>query len=156
MTLLEEIRNDMIKARKENQVTKATFLATLYSEASMIGKNDSNRESTDIEVLNVIKSFLKGINDTLNIIDNIDSKYFLTKSRLQFIVEKKLLEYYMPIQLTGDSLKEVIHNIIKDKTFCSVKDMGKVMKILKDSYPCQYEGKEASDIAKNILINRGK
>ena len=49
--LINQIKSDALEARKARQTNTATLLTTLYSEASMVGKNDGNRESTDAEVL---------------------------------------------------------------------------------------------------------
>jgi len=44
--LINKIKSDSLEARKARQTDTATLLTTLYSEASMIGKNLGNREST--------------------------------------------------------------------------------------------------------------
>ncbi|HLP27579.1 MAG TPA: hypothetical protein VK147_02990, partial [Candidatus Didemnitutus sp.] len=63
--LLQQIRDAALAARKaafgpaaEPQWRK-DLLVTLLSEAEMFGKNEANRESTDEEVIGVIKKFLK-------------------------------------------------------------------------------------------------
>ena len=53
--LINQIKSDALIARKARKIDTATLLTTLYSEASMIGKNLGNRESTDQEVLQVIE-----------------------------------------------------------------------------------------------------
>ena len=64
--LLETINQDRNEARKMKYTATATLLTTLYSEAQMVGKNDGNRETTDAEVVAVIKKFVKNIDETLS------------------------------------------------------------------------------------------
>jgi len=65
--LINKIKSDALEARKARKTNTATLLTTLYFEASMVGKNLENRESTDQEVLQVIEKFIKGANEVKNI-----------------------------------------------------------------------------------------
>ena len=76
MSLIQDIKSASLVARKARETKKAESLITLYSEASMIGKNDGNRESTDAETIAVIKKFIKNIDET-----NIKGGFYLGDPR---------------------------------------------------------------------------
>jgi len=140
VTLLQQIKKDQLRVRKAKQAIPASLLTTLLGEASMIGKNDGNRESTDAEVISVIKKFIKNIDESLKV-----------KPDKVLVLEKLLLEGYLPTQLTGDTLVDVVQKIVLDNQLTSPRDMGAVMKIMKESCAGQYDGKEVSTIVKEIL-----
>jgi len=87
--LINQIKFDALEARKARQTETATLLTTLYSEASMVGKNAGNRESTDIEVLQVIEKFVKNANEVKNIllknnkdVSNVDNEILVLSKYL--------------------------------------------------------------------------
>jgi uncharacterized protein YqeY len=140
MSLLQKIKDDQLQARKQSLKEIASILTTLIGEASKIGKDDGNRESTDAEVVAVIKKFIKNINETLSV-----------KVSSDLLLEKATLEAYLPEQLTGDDLVIAVKRACLRAEAESVRDMGKVMKELKEKHDGQYDGKEASNIVKELL-----
>lgn len=146
MSLLQKIKNDQVIYRKSKEARdklKAGALTTLYSEAAMVGKNDGNRESTDVEVVKIIKAFIKHIDETLRVCPKD------AEGRHLFEAEKKLLERYLPKQLTEDELKTIISVMVIENGYDMPKDMGKIMKSLAGEYPGKYDGKIASAIARS-------
>ena len=65
--------------------------------------------------------------------------------------EKEVLDRYLPKTLSEDELTKVVEELIEKNGFTTMKDMGNVMKILKETYPNQYDGKLASTIIRNKL-----
>ncbi len=129
---------------------KSSLLSTLYSEALNVGKNDGNRETTDKETLAVIKKFLDGVNFTIETLQfNSDDKILVA------IREKGILSTYIekfqPKQLTTEQLTVIITEIVAGLPEKSPKQMGAVMKSLKDSYDGMYQGNEASKLVKELL-----
>ena len=146
--LINQIKSDSLEARKARQTNTATLLTTLYSEASMIGKNAGNRESTDTEVLQVIEKFVKNANEVKEILlkNNKDAS--------SIISEINVLSKYLPQKMSYEELGHIIRGIIKglrkDK---SPKLMGEVMGMLKILHGGEYDGKMASEIVKKGLAN---
>lgn len=143
--ILENLSQDSLKARKEKDTEKASLLATVISEAKLVGKNAGNRDPTDNEVSDILKKFLKGINETLEILTKNG------KDTTATLKEKEILEFYLPKQLSETELAQIIQDIITLLPEKSPKMMGQVMASLKERYPNQYDGKLASQIAKDQL-----
>ena len=146
--LINKIKSDSLEARKARQTDTATLLTTLYSEASMIGKNLGNRESTDQEVLQVIEKFIKNANEIQTILlkNNKDTS--------NVISEIKVLSKYLPQKMSYEELENVVRDIIEAlKDINSEVQMGKVMSVLKNSYGGTYDGKLASEIVRKELVN---
>ena len=151
MSILSVIKDDNINSRKLRDTVKSSLLSTLYSEALNIGKNDGNRETTDKETLAVIKKFLDGVNFTIETIDSVisDDKYAIAMKEREILTE--YIEKFQPKQLTIEELTDIISGIVATLTDKSPKQMGVVMKKLKDSYDGMYQGNEASKLVKEIL-----
>jgi len=140
MTLMQRIKDDQLQARKEKS-WKAMALTTLLGEAAMVGKSNGNRETTDAECVAVIKKFVKNMEETAKHCGMDDHA----------AMEIDMLNDYLPQQMAGDGLTRVVQEIVWQLEVSSMKDMGRVMKELKEHYAGQYDGKEASNIIKELL-----
>ena len=52
--------------------------------------------------------------------------------------EIEIIETFLPKQKNENETKEIIENIIKENNFVSIKDMGKLMNIIKSDYIGQF------------------
>lgn len=144
MTILTNIKQEQLRARKDRDTVKATLLTTLIGEAVMVGKNDGNRETNDAEVVRVIKKFITNAKETLLVIKDSDRLEDIKK----VTIEIDTLHAFLPQQLTGTQLADVIDKIISATASNSLKDMGKIMKALKEQYSGKYDGAEANALIK--------
>ncbi|MDF2435369.1 MAG: uncharacterized protein JWP44_5000, partial [Mucilaginibacter sp.] len=124
MTILETIKAAHLKARKEREALASSLLSTLIGDACMIGKNDGNRESTDEEVIKVIKKFIANCQEMMIIVDMAEFDKILK--------EIDILKSFLPRQLSTEELFTVISEIVDTLKATSLKDMGKIMKVLKE------------------------
>lgn len=132
--LIDKIKADSLVARKERNTLLSNLLTTLYSEAAMVGKNDGNRETTDVEVVAVVKKFIKNAVEVLKVRNDADTVY-----------EVRVLESYLPKQLTEEQLVKYISDY---KFFTPNANVGQIMKYLKEDFSGQYDAKLASQLAK--------
>lgn len=149
MSLLSEIKAKQLRARKERDSASASALTTLIGDAEMVGKN-AGRDTTDSEVMAVVKKFIKNVDETMRLMDEklpADGKMAL----IPFAAEKALYESFLPKQLNEAELKEVVALIIAEVGAAGPKDMGKVMKPLKERYDGQFDGSLASVVVKAAL-----
>ena len=133
MTLIEQIKQKQIAARKAASA-EASLLTTLLGEAAMVGKN-AGRETTDQEVVAVVKKFIKNIDETVSALSSRG------QDAASFLAERSVLERFLPLQLTELALVNIAQNH---------KSMPEFMKFLKENHAGQYDGKLASIVAKNI------
>ncbi len=145
-SLLKQIKKDQLQARKNKNGPTAKSLTTLIGEAEMIGKNDGNRESTDEEVIAVIKKFVKNLKDLMSVMSQRLSPTFTAAQ-----AELDLLSTYLPSQMEEAELRTVIQSHLVELEDISPRMMGQVMKWLKDNYGGQYDGKLASKVVKDLL-----
>ena len=147
MSLLARIKEDSVAARKL-KVIEAPFLVTLYSEASRPGLDDGKRESTDEEVVKVVKKFTDGAKELLKAAQSVDDQEKISMC----LAEIDILSRYTPEQLTEDQLVVEIGKIV-ELVGKDVKNMGKVMTALKSAFGGKYDGALASKIVKETLTS---
>lgn len=144
MSLMETIRKDQLEARKFRDTVAIGLLTALVGEAAMVGKNKGNRESTDEEVVGVVKKFIKNTEETITVLEKSSNTEALDKAK----AELALLNIYLPKQMTEDEIGAFIDGFLASAPGSK---MGDVMKALKDRHAGQYDGKMASAVAKAKL-----
>lgn len=142
MSTLNRIKEDQLSARKAKNSSEATLLTTLLAESVIVGKNQG-RESSEEEVMAVVKKFLK--NNAQYIHDIGSTKPDL---KLQLETEQTILSRYVPVQLSENELTVIVKDII---TTTQTLNMGEIMKAVKASYDGKYDGKMLSSIVKSLL-----
>lgn len=141
MSLLQTIKTDALRARKDRDLVKTICLTTLVGELETAAKNTGHLP-TDQEVVAAIKKTLKALDETLRALKSpTDARAVSAQT------EKVLLEAYLPTQLTEAQLTELIDAAIVNGASSS----GEVMKLLKASHGGQYDGGVAAAIVKARL-----
>ena len=144
MTILEKIKNDSIEARKLRDAVRASLLVTLLSEAQAVGKNaQPPRETSDEEVIQVIKKFIKNAEqickDALNSIQ-LNKMDIIQKSS----EEIKILKEYLPTQLSESAISEIVNDLKK-----SGNGMKEIMTFFKETHSGRYDASLVAKLAKN-------
>jgi len=153
VSLINKLKQDQLEARKKAikepvpHKAKASLLTTLIGEASIIGKNDGDRESTDVEVLAVIKKFIKNIDELLASSDQVNTLA---------LMEKQILSQYLPQQLSDSELVSAITEIASNIGAATMKDMGAIMKGLQAAHNGKFDGKVASQKVREYLQGLSK
>ncbi len=143
--MLANIRKDLFEAKKAHDLVKSNLLSTLLGEAMAVGKNAGNRETTPEEVMQIIRKFMKNIDETIVILTAEAKPVDKEKA------ERAILEGYLPKQLTAEELAKAIDDIVATLPEKSPKAMGQVMAKLKELYVGRYDGKTANQLVKEKL-----
>lgn len=142
--ILEKLQEDRILFRKEAKLKELEWATILYSEIVKIGKDKENRESTEEEAISVIKTFLKNIDFTILNLKDKNIEYLK--------LERDFYLSYLPKQLTYVELENEIKSYIIKRNLCGGKSLGAIMQFLNTNFNGQFNGKEASEITKKLLL----
>ena len=143
--LIDQIREDMIAARKGTDAVAKSLLVTLYSEATRVGKDKRNGATTDEEAVAVIRKFLANSEETARLLQARG------KPVSEQIREQEILKAYLPTQMTEQALTQAVREIVAELNVSGAKAMGAVMAELKARHAGAYDGKLASQVVKSVL-----
>jgi len=145
--LINLIHTDMLASKKiKDEPVRKQLLITLYSEASRVGKDKRNGESTDDEVISTVKKFVSNTEETIQL---MEARGIYTHDQRK---ELAVLLGYLPKQMNPVELASAISEIVVGLESPTAKSMGKVMSDLKTKYGNTYDAKLASEMVKNILL----
>lgn len=146
MSLLATLQKDMIKAMKDHD--KDTLEVVRMLKASV--KNEQIEKGHDLsadEELAVLKREDKQRKDSLADFKKAGRDDLIEKTEK----ELKVVEKYMPAQMSADEVKAVIAQTIKDVDAQSMKDFGKVMGAAMKKLNGRADGKIVNQTVKAML-----
>ena len=104
MTLKEKINSDFMEAYKAKNFEKKNFLGVL--KGAIQTQEGKLIESSDENVLKVVKSFEKGINET------IEAKKKLGQEVTEQLAELTYLKPYLPTLMSEDEIRSIVKEIL--------------------------------------------
>jgi hypothetical protein len=127
---------------KEGNKIKTSTLRMAKSEIQLLEINKKNTLS-DAETIGVIQKMIKQRKESIAHFDKAGRKELVEKETNEI----SFLEVYLPEQLTESELQKIVTTQINSSSANSIKDMGKVMGILKG----ELEGKADMGVVSNLV-----
>lgn len=147
MSLIEQIDKDYITAYKAKDDVKKTVLRHLKTAIKNRIVEVKGDSLSDDDVLDLVAKQIKQRKDSI--------EQYTSAGRPELAeieaVEIDALSGYMPEQLSEEEVAAAIDKAITDLGASSIKDMGKVMKVITESYKGQVDGKVASGLVRARL-----
>ena len=125
--LNDKIVSDMTRAMKEQDKFTLGVLRMLKS-ALQLEKINKKSELTDDEVISVIKKQIKQRKDSIVEYTKYEKMDEVTKLE----EEIKILNTYVPEDLSNEEVDKIINEVMKEIEVSSMKDMGKVVAEVKN------------------------
>lgn len=142
----EKLMNDFKQAMKDKDLIRKNTIQ-LVRAAILNKEKDLQKELNDSECEQVIAKQVKERNDALSI--------YTDKCMVEKTVETQkeidILKEYLPQPLSEGELSEIVDNKISELGATNIKDMGKVIKTVKEIVGSRAEGKVISDMVKRKL-----
>jgi Uncharacterized conserved protein, COG1610 len=146
MSLKEQIDADYKAAMKARDDLKVSVLRLLRS-AIHNAEIDKQRALTDDEILGVIQSEVRKRRESIEAFQQGGRQDLVEREQ----AELAILESYLPKALTHEELEALVRETIREVGALSVRDMGKVMSALMPKVRGRADGREVSNLVRQIL-----
>lgn len=143
--LKERLLNDMKEAMKNKDTIRKNTIQ-LVRAAILNKEKDEQKELTDTEIEQIISKEIKKRNDTIGMLLEHDRETEIGDIQK----EQDVLAEYLPKPLTPEELDRVVTKILAEGTF-GPKQMGAVIKAVKEEVGTRAEGKMISELVKSKL-----
>ena len=145
------IAEDLIKSMKEKNQKRVSTLRLINSsikdfEISLRSKSDSN-DINDNDIINILSKMVKQRKESADIFKKGNREDLYDNE----IIEIKIIEEFMPKQLSEDKIVSIIDGLILEHEIKDMKDMGTIMGILKKDYSGQMDLGLASKLIKDKI-----
>ena len=143
---IEEKYKNSIKEKDSNSINTLRLVKSAIKDKmiSIRGKQD---KLSDKEILLLLQSLIKQRKDSIEAFEKANRKDLIEKEQ----AEIEIINVFLPKQKNENDTKEIIGKIIKENNFETIKDMGKLMNIIKSDYLGEIDMGLAGKIAKSSL-----
>jgi len=147
MSIQKEVMEQMKAAMKSKDKVALESLRALKSEFLLANTSGGNVEMSEADELKIVQKLVKQRKDSAAI--------FAEQGRNDLadpeIAQAKILEQFLPQQLSEEELKKAIEGIVAQTGASSMRDMGKVMGIASKQLGGKADGKAISMVVKEML-----
>lgn len=152
MALFEQISKDIMASMKARDKVRTETLRGIKKEfiEAKTAKGadlDDNGELKDAACLKIMQKMVKQRQESADIYSQ-QNRQDLADPEL---AEKKIIEEYLPKQMSDEELTAAVKAIIAQMGVTSIKDMGKVMGAASKQLNGKADGKAISDKVKSLL-----
>lgn len=145
---LEQRINEAIKdAMRSKDKVALDALRAVKSQILLLKTEAKDAEVSDEQVIAILQRMIKQRKDSYD--------QFIAQSRNDLakteLAQSKIIETYLPKQLTPEELETEIKKIISETGAESLKDLGKVMGVASKSLAGKSDGKSISSMVKTLL-----
>lgn len=148
MTFREKINAELVTAMKAKDETKVSVLRLLKAaimKSEVSGKE--KKDATDEEVMQIVNKEVKQRKDSI--------EAFKTGGRTEMAAkeeaEMKILQSYLPSQMSEDDLKKVVSQVISQTGATSKADFGKVMGAVMGQVKGKADGQMVNKVVGELL-----
>lgn len=147
MSLRAQILSDIKTAMKAKEGQKLEVLRFVNAEIKNKEIAVRPNEISEDDVMQVLKKYLKQRKEA--------SEQFAKAGREDLVDKEKfeasVVEAYLPEMMTEEQLKPIVDKAVKESGASSMKDMGKVMKLVLEKAGSSADGKMVSSLVKSAL-----
>ena len=151
MSLKSKIEIDYqnsLKSKDKIEISTYRLILSGIKDLEILNRSSPNKKQTnDKDIIQLIKKMIKQRNESIDIYKKNN------RNDLLAVEEKEVatLSSYLPKQLTDDETMDICKQAINELGAQSIKDMGKIMGVLKKNYSDSLDFSKAGAILKEIL-----
>jgi uncharacterized protein YqeY len=142
-SLIEQDMRSAMKARSDIKLSTLRLLLAALKQQEI----DSQLDLTEADVLSIIEKMIKQRRESIRIFLEADRRELADKEQS----ELDILITYMPEQLTEVEIREAVKTAIEKTKAQGLKDMGKVMGLLKNELSGKADFSSISEMVKEAL-----
>ena len=147
---IDEDYKQSIKNKDQQKIDTLRLIRSAIKDKDISSRTSENKEGiNDSEILSLLLNLIKQRNDSI--------EQFQKAKRDDLIKNEKseieVIKYYLPQQKTQEETEKIINEIIRSNNLVSIKDMGKLMSIIKNDYAGEVDMGLVGKIAKSKLVN---
>ena len=144
---IEEKLNAALKAKDKSTYPTLRLVVSAIKDAEIASRTKGQKEMSDSEVTSIVKKMIKQRNESCEVYKKAGRSELLENETKEI----EVISVFLPKQLSDEETKKICEEAIKSSGASSMKDMGKVMGVLKSKHSDALDFSKVSSIIKNLL-----
>ena len=145
--VINEKLNEALKAKDKNIYPTLRLVVSAIKDAEIAGRTKGKKEISDSEVSAILKKMIKQRNESCEVYKKAGRNELLENETKEI----EVISAFLPKQLSEEETKKICEEAIKSSGASSMKDMGKIMGVLKSKYADSLDFSKVSLILKGLL-----
>ena len=146
--ILDKSLKDAMRARDTQKISTIRLINAAIKDRDIAIRSEDNLEGvSDEEILSILSKMIKQRKES--------AKQYEEGGRLELAQQEfeeiEIIENFLPRQLDLNEIEQIVKKIILEINANSLRDMGKVMRLLKENYSGKMDFGKAGVVAKELL-----
>ena len=146
--ILDKSLKDAMRARDTQKISTIRLINAAIKDRDIAIRSEDNLEGvSDEEILSILSKMIKQRKES--------AKQYEEGGRLELAQQEfeeiEIIEHFLPRQLDLNETEQIVKKIILEINANSLRDMGKVMSLLKENYSGKMDFGKAGVVAKELL-----
>ena len=144
---IEDKLNEALKAKDKNTYPTLRLIVSAIKDAEIAGRSKGLKEIKDSDITSLLKKMIKQRNESCEVYEKAGRSELLENEKKEIGV----INNFLPKQLSEEETKKICQDTIKSTGASSMKDMGKIMGVLKSKHAETLDFSKVSKILKELL-----
>ena len=144
---IEDKLNEALKAKDKNTYPTLRLIVSAIKDAEIAGRSKGQKEVKDSDIISILKKMIKQRNESCEVYKKAGRTELLDNETKEINV----INNFLPKQLSEEETKKICEEAIKSIGASSMKDMGKIMGVLKSKHADTLDFSKVSGIIKGLL-----
>ena len=144
---IEEKLNEALKSKDKSTYPTLRLVVSAIKDAEIANRTKGQKEMTDSEVTSILKKMIKQRNESCDVYKKAGRNELLENETKEI----EVISVFLPKQHNEEETKKICEEAIKSSGASSMKDMGKVMGVLKSKHADNLDFSKVSSIIKKLL-----
>ena len=144
---IEAKLNETLKSKDKNTYPTLRLVVSAIKDAEIAGRTKSQKELSDSDITSILKKMIKQRNESCEVYKKAGRNELLENETKEI----EVISFFLPKQLSEEETKKICEEAIKSSGASSIKDMGKVMGVLKSKHADTLDFSKVSLIIKELL-----
>ena len=147
---IDEDYKQSIKNKDQQKINTLRLIRSAIKDKDISSRTTENKEGiNDAEILSLLINLIKQRKDSIEQFQKAKRDDLIKNEQSEI----EIINEYLPQQKTQEETEKIINEIITTNNLKSIKDMGKLMSIIKNDYAGEVDMGLVGKIAKSKLVN---
>jgi hypothetical protein len=148
---LNDAMKEAMKAKDAKRLSTVRLILAALKDRDIAARSETNKDLvSDDDILTLLAKMIKQREESATAYDTGNRPELAAGEREEIAI----IRSFMPAQMDEAAMKEAVKTVIAETGAASIKDMGKVMAVLKERYAGQMDFSKASAATKDALSGK--
>ena len=144
---IEEKLNQALKEKDKKTYPALRLIVSAIKDAEIANRTKEKKDISDSDITAILKKMIKQRNESCEVYKKAGRNELLANETREI----EVINAFLPKQLSEEETKKICEEAVKSVSAVSMKDMGKVMGVLKSKHADTLDFSKVSSLLKQLL-----